>query len=90
MDQRIRDLWNSNKIVFFLLIPLIALYFARNWLIDLLVKNSNKTVSDTTAQSEALNLDETVANTKADQIVADADKQVADKPIVDEHWDQKK
>lgn len=90
MDQKIKDLWNNNRIVFFLCIPLIALYFARNWLISLLVASGNKVVGDTTAQSDVLKQDEAVANTKADQIIADADKQAANKPAVDENWDQKK
>lgn len=89
MDEKIKALWANNKIVFFLLIPLIALWFARNVLIDLLVSSGNKVVGDATQKSEALKSDQDVANAKADQIIKDADTAAKNKPAVDEDWDKK-
>lgn len=89
MDEKIKALWQNNKIVFFLLIPLIALWFARNVIINLLVSSGNNIVGDTTAKSDVLKHDETVANTQADQIKADADKAAATKPAVGEDWNNK-
>lgn len=89
MDEKIKTLWQNNKIVFFLLIPFIALWFARNVVIDLLVKSGNKVVGDATTQSEALKSTQDVANAKADQIIHDADQAAANKLAVDENWNKK-
>lgn len=88
MDEKIKNLWNNNKLVFFILIPLIALWFARNILIDLLVSSGNKIVGDTTAKSDGLKHDQDVANTQADQIKADADKAASKKDPVGEDWNK--
>lgn len=88
LDEKIKNLWNNNKIVFFLLIPLIALWYFRNVIIDLLVSSGNKVVTDTTKKSDELKHDQTVANTKADQIIADADAAAAKKPLVGEDWNK--
>lgn len=89
MDQKIKDLWNNNKIVFFLLIPLILLWFFRNIIIGLLVDSGNKIVGDATQKSNELKSQQDVANAKADQIIADADKHAAEKPSVGEDWNKK-
>ena len=91
MDEKIKSLWANNKIIFFLLIPLIALWFGRNLIIDLLVSNSNKTVGDTTGKSDSLKHDEIVANSQANQIKADADAQVTatKSDLVTEDWNKK-
>lgn len=88
MDKKIKTLWQNNKIVFFLLIPFIALWFARNVVIDLLVKSGNKVVGDATAQSEALKSTQDIANAKADQIIHDADQAAANKPVVGVDWNK--
>jgi len=89
MDEKIKSLWANNKIVFFLLIPLIALWFARNAIISLLVSSGNKVVGDATTKSDQLKQEETVANAKADQLKADADKARQDTPKADEDWNKK-
>lgn len=89
MDQKIKDLWNNNKLLFLLFIPFIALWFFRNLVISLLVTSGNKIVGDTTQKSEALKTQETVENTKANQIIQDADQAAANKPAVDENWNRK-
>lgn len=89
MDEKIKALWASNKLVFFLLIPLIALWFARNLIIDLLVKSGNKVMGETTTKSDALKSEQDVANAQANQIKADADAAAANKPPVGEDWNKK-
>lgn len=89
MDEKIKNLYNNNKIVFFLLVPLIALYFCRNILIGLLVDNGNKIAGEAAKKSDELKSEEVAANSKADQIIADADKHAADKPAVGEDWNKK-
>jgi hypothetical protein len=90
MDEKIKALWVNNRILFFLLLPLIAVYFLRNWIISLLVDSGNKLVSDTTKKSDALKQEETVANTQAEQIKAQADAAPATTPVADEDWNKKK
>lgn len=91
MDEKIKSLWQNNKILFFLLIPLIVLWFARNLIIELLVSSGNKIVGDTTAKSDVLKQDQTVADAQANQIKADADAAAAaaQKEPVGEDWNKK-
>lgn len=88
MDEKIKNLWNNNKIVFFLLVPLIVLWFCRNIIIGLLVDSGNKVVGEATTKSNELKGQQDVANAKADQIIADADKHAAEKPKVGEDWNK--
>lgn len=91
MDERIKNLWANNKIVFFLLIPLIGLWFARNVIIGLLVDSGNKVVGDATQKSDALKHDQDVAAAQADQKKADADATAAasEAKPVGEDWNKK-
>jgi hypothetical protein len=91
MDEKIKGLWSKNKLFFFLLLPLSALWFARNLIIDLLVSSGNKLVGDATEESNKLKSEQDIANAKADQIKADADAAAAaDKAEpVGEDWNKK-
>lgn len=89
MDDKIKALWANNKILFFLLLPLVLLAIFRNVLISLLVSSGNKIVSDSTAKSDELKTEADKANTQANQIIADADKKSEDKPTVTEDWNKK-
>lgn len=89
MDEKIKNLWQNNKIFFFILLPLIALWFARNIVIDLLVSSGNKAVGDASEKSDKLKSEQDVANTKADQIKADADKAADHREPVGEDWNKK-
>ena len=88
MDEKIKNLWNNNRLVFFLLIPFIALFFLRNILIDMLVSSGNKVVSDTSKKSDELKQESVIADTKANQIIEDADEARKDQPKVGEDWDK--
>lgn len=89
MDEKIKTLWQNNKLTFFLILPIIAIWFCRNVLISLLVSSGNKVVGDATEKSDQLKQEETVANTKADQIKADADKARQAMPVAGEDWNSK-
>lgn len=89
MDQKIKDLWNNNKVLFFLLIPLVAVWFGRNIIIDLLVSSSNKVVGDATGKSDKLTHESDAANAQANQIKAQADVTAAKKDPVTEDWNKK-
>lgn len=91
MDEKIKGLWAKNKLFFFLLLPLIALYFARNWITDILVDSGNKVVGDATDKSNELKHAQDVANAQANQLKADADAAAAagkNKPV-GEDWNKK-
>lgn len=88
MDEKIKALWANNKIVFFLILPLITLWFLRSIVIDLLVSSANKTMNDTTTKDESLRHDQDTANAQANQIKADADKARENKPNVGEDWNK--
>lgn len=89
MDEKIKALWQNNKIVFFLLLIPIGLWFARNFIIDLLVDSGNKIVGETSDKSNQLKSEQDVANAKADQLKADADKARENTPKADEDWNKK-
>ena len=90
LDEKIKALWNNNKILFFLLLIPIGMWLARNFIIDLLVDSGNKVVGDATEKSNQLKSEQDVANAKADQIkdadsAAESDKS---KPV-GEDWHKK-
>lgn len=86
MDSWIKDLWNKNKVLFFLLIPLVLLAFFRSTIIGLLIKDSRKIEADTENKNSALLKQETEANSKANQLVEDSKALSENKPKVDEDW----
>lgn len=90
MDKKIQDLWQNNKIVFFLLLIPIALWFCRNLIVDLLIGSSKKTMEKAEEKSKELEKESLVANTQADQIIKDADKAAVKKDEVTEDWYKKK
>jgi len=90
IEEKIKSLWENNKLLFLLLLPILALVMFRNVLIDILVSSGNKKVGEATLASDQLKQEATVANTQADQIIKDADHADATKPTADENWNTKK
>ena len=88
MDEKIKNLWINNKVLFFILIPLIAVFFLRNIIIDLLISGGHKALDEAKKKSDELKNDSSVANTKANQIIEDANKASENKPKVTEDWNK--
>lgn len=88
MDQKIKDLWNNNKLTFLLLIVPVLIAIFRNSLIDLLISNSKKIAADTQNQDTALATQEKQANDQANQIVESAEKLSQDPTKVTEDWNK--
>jgi hypothetical protein len=91
IENKLKDIWANNKLLLVLVaIPLLILKF-RSVIIDLLVKDSRKIVDETTKKDDALKTEQTVANTKADQIIVDANKakKDSDSQTVNEDWNKK-
>lgn len=83
------NLWSKNKILFFLIIPLIILAIFRDVLIQLLVSSSKKILTETKAKDEDLKGQANSLNSQANQLIDDANKKSENKPTVDEDWYKK-
>lgn len=92
LDQKLKDLWNGNKLAFWLLvIPLglcIVAYKFRSALIDLLVKDSRKIAIETEKQDDALAQQQAAAAAQAAQLVQQAQDLGKDKKPVGEDWNK--
>ena len=88
MDQWAKDLWEKNKIVFFLLIPVILLIYFRSFFINLLLSDSRKIATEADQKDNQLSKEETQANSQSNQIIADANKLSDNKPPVTEDWNK--
>jgi hypothetical protein len=89
MDQKLKDLWNNNKIVFFILLPLIAIWMFRNILIDLLIGSSHQLTQDATGKDQVLANEEAAAKAKAEQLQQQAAAAGQNKPEVGADWYKK-
>jgi len=74
-----------------LLLPVIILKY-RSIIIDLLIKDSNKIVNDTTKKDNVLASEQQAASVQADQILKDANdaKEKSDQETVTADWNVKK
>ncbi len=92
MDQWIKDLWNKNKLVFILLLPIVLIVFFKDLIFSYLVKSSNDKVDKTKAKDEELKQKAKAANEQADKAKQEADK--LEKEIKDiegdEDWHRKR
>ena len=73
MDQWIKNLWNNNKIVFFLLIPVVLLVLFKNVIFAFLANSVKGEVKD------AIKKDDELKSTQ-DNLVKESEKQ---KPLAD-------
>lgn len=67
MDEKIKNLWNNNKLLFFLLLPIILIFVFRDLVISILIGSARKTAEE--AKREDANL-----QSQANQADRDADK----------------
>jgi hypothetical protein len=87
MDQKIKDLWNNNKLFFFLLLPIIIFIVLNGKILDLLIKSAKQIIrkvenSNSSAQDNEL-------NARADQLKEDTDALGKPKPSIGEDWHKK-
>jgi len=91
LEEKAKSL-SSNKLWFLLLLlPVIILKY-RSIIIDLLIKDSNKIVNDTTKKDNVLASEQQAASVQADQILKDANdaKEKSDQETVTADWNVKK
>jgi len=74
MDDWIKNLWKENKLVFFLLIPLILIIFFRDLIISLIVGNARKVANKAKAKDAELKAKADAANIEADKLKSQSDK----------------
>lgn len=73
MDEKIKNLWNNNKILFFLLIPIILIVVFRDLILALLFGSARKTVEQAKAEDAKLTTESNAANLEAEKLKAEAD-----------------
>lgn len=70
MDQWIKNLWNKNKIIFFLLIPVVLLVVFKDLVFSFLASQVRKDIKDTVNKDDEL-------KSKQDDLVKESEKQKA-------------
>lgn len=74
MDNWIKNLWNNNKILFFVLLPLVLIVFFRDLIMELLIGSVRKEVRETKDKDAKLKAEQDAANKEAERLKAEADK----------------
>lgn len=87
--EKLKEIWNKNKLLILIIVPLILLAKFRDILIDLIVASGKRLMDKTKAEDAKLKQEQDEANNKANQIIANADKKDDDKPPVDDDWYKK-
>ncbi len=73
MDEKIKNLWNNNKILFFILIPLIILYVLKDVIFALLGASARKTTEKAKEEDSKLKDQANQANLEAEKLKSQAD-----------------
>jgi hypothetical protein len=88
------DVYNSNKFLFYTVIPLVGLIYLvikyHNLLISLLIKNSKSVLTDQQAADAQAAQQAAATTAAADALVQQADNLPSQQPPVDEDWYNKK
>jgi hypothetical protein len=86
---KLKEVWEKNKLLILIIIPLLLLAKFRDVIIDILVSSSKKLVDKTEKKDVALKKEQDRANDEANRIIAEADRKSENKPEVDEDWHKK-
>lgn len=88
MDQWITNLWTKNKILFFILIPVILIFVFKNLIMEYLVGSLRKRVEEAKKQDAKLEKDFDKINDQADKLREEANQN----PTIpdDEDWHKKR
>lgn len=94
MDEKLKELWNSNKLFFFLLLPLALVFLFRDFLFALLAGDAHKTADEARKQDAQLQDQSNAAAVDAAKAKAEADaaaQRIADRKEgdVSEDWNKK-
>jgi hypothetical protein len=92
MDNFISNLWKNNKIFFFILLPLVIIWFFKDLILKLIVGVSNKELDNANKADAKLQQEQNKINDQANVHKANADK-LEDKIkniSEDEEWHKKR
>jgi hypothetical protein len=92
MDQWIKDKWESNKLVFFLLLPILLIILFKDLIMEILIGTARKQTEATKAKDEKLKDQFDTINDEANALKKESDnvgKQSENIPD-DEDWNKKR
>lgn len=92
IENKVMDTWNNHKWLVIVVAVPVLLFKIRNIIIDLLLQDSKHIADQTVKKDQQLAKEESDDNTKANEIIkdADAEKKASDDQQVDDHWYEKK
>lgn len=89
----LKDVYNSNKILFYTVIPVMGLIYLvikfHNIIIDFLLGNAKQLMQDAQAKDATLKSQADASKAAADALVAKADAEPSLQKPVDEDWNKK-
>jgi hypothetical protein len=88
MNKWIKDLWNNNKLLFFILIPIVILVFFNDIIMQLIASGARKEVNKTKSKDDQLKTELKELDEKANMHKKNADniRDERDNVEVDEDW----
>lgn len=91
MDEKIKSMWQNNKILFFLLIIPITLWFLKDIIMSMLVRNANSELQETKDKDKELAADIDSAKAQAQVLKASSDQKEAEIAKIkdDADWNEK-
>lgn len=84
MDEYLKNLWNKNRIAFFLLFPLVLIYVFKDLIMEILIGSTRKLSQKTKAKDSELQNQAEKLKQQADSLKQQADNLKVEE--VDENW----
>jgi len=91
MDNWIKNLWNSNKLLFLLLLPLVFIIFFKDLILEYLIGSARKMSNEAQEKDHVLQTEEEKLNLEAENMRAKAAQlgENANNVGKDENWNKK-
>lgn len=89
LAQDAKDIYNQNKLYFFIFGAIILVIKFRDILISILVNSGKREVESAKKEDQQLSAEAKKANDDANKLVDDSKKLGENKPPVDEDWNKK-
>jgi uncharacterized protein YlxW (UPF0749 family) len=94
MDEKIKNLWNNNKIFFFLLLPIILIIVFKDLILAFLIGNARKVANEAKVEDEKLKAKADSANDEANKLKNESDNlekdiKERDENDISEDWHKK-
>jgi len=92
VDSWIKNLWEKNKIIFFILLPLVLLVFFKDFILELLIGSARKMANKAKEKDSSLKAEEDKLNNDAEKHKTEADRlndEIENGKDPDEDWHKK-